>query len=82
MLVRVDGVEAGEDHALDVFEAGQRFGAGALDVGDGVADLGVGDVLDGGDKEADFAGGELRELDGLGRHHAHALDVEASCRWT
>ena len=32
VFVRVDGVEAGEDHALDVFEAGERFGAGVFDV--------------------------------------------------
>ena len=76
VLVRVDGVEAGEDHALDVFEAGQGLGAGARDLGDGVADLGVGDVLDGRDEEADLAGGELGERDRLGRHDAHALDVE------
>ena len=61
VLVRVDGVEAGEDHALDVFEAGQRFGAGIFDRGDGVADLGVGYVLDGRDEEADFARGEFGE---------------------
>jgi hypothetical protein len=28
VLVRVDGVEAGEDHALDVFEAGERSAQG------------------------------------------------------
>ena len=76
MLVRVDGVEAGEDHALDVFEAGEGFGAGVFDGGDGVADLGVGYVFDGGDEEADFAGGELGDFDGLGGHDAHAVDVE------
>ena len=76
MLVGVDGVEAGEDHALDVFKAGEGFGAGAVDLGEGVSDLGIGDVFDGGDKEADLAGGELGELDGLGGHDAHAFDVE------
>ena len=55
VLVRVDGVEAGEDHALDVFEAGEGFGAGVFDGGDGVADFGVGHIFDGGDEEADFA---------------------------
>ncbi len=82
VLVGVDGVEAGEDHGLDVFEAGEGFGAGVFDVGEGVADLGVGDVFDGGDEEADFAGGELGELDGLGGHDAHGFDVEHACRST
>ena len=63
---------------LDVFEAGEGLGAGAFDVGDGVADLGVGYVLDGGDEEADFAGGELEDLDGLGGHDAHGVDFEAA----
>ena len=57
VLVRVDGVESGEDHRLQLFEAGQRLNRGMIVVGDGVADLGVGDVLDVGDQEADFAGG-------------------------
>ena len=55
---------------------GRASAQGRSTVGDGVADLGVGDVLDGGDEEADFAGGELGDLDGLGGHDAHALDVE------
>ena len=76
VLVRVDGVETGEDHALDVFEAGERFGAGVFDRGDGVADFGVGYVLDRRDEEADFACGELGDFDWLGGHDAHALDVE------
>ena len=82
VLVRVDGVEAGEDHGLDVFEAGKGSAQGASIVGDGVADFGVGYVLDGGNEEADFAGGELGDRDGLGGHDAHGLDVEAACRWT
>ena len=40
-----DRVEAGEDHGLDVFKAGEHFGGGVGGVGDGVADLGVCDVL-------------------------------------
>ena len=72
----VDGVEAGEDHGLDVFKAGEGFGAGPVDLGEGVADLGVGYIFDGGDEEADLASGELGELDGLGGHDAHGVDVE------
>ena len=76
VLVRIDGIDAGEDHRLDLFKAGQGVGGGARVLGDGVADARVGDVLDGGDEEADFAGGELLDLDGLGGEHAHRLDVE------
>ena len=76
VLVGVDRIESGEDHALDVFKARQGFRAGAGNVGDGVADLGIRDVLDVGDEEADLAGREFRERDGLGRHDAHTLHVE------
>src|ERR1700722_3080212 len=76
VFVRVDGVEAGEDHALDVFEAGERFGTGVFDRGDGVANFGVGYVLDCRDEEAYFACGKLCELNGLGGHDADTFDVE------
>ena len=46
VLVGVHGVEAGEDHGLEFFESGQGFERGTVVVGDGVADLGVGNVLD------------------------------------
>jgi len=54
--VGIDGVDPGEDHGLDLFEAGQGLDGGMGVVGDGVADFGVGDILDVGDDEADFAG--------------------------
>ena len=55
---------------------GSASAQGSLDVGDGVADLGVGYVLDRRDEEANFACGELGECDRLWGHDAHALDVE------
>ena len=67
VLVGIDGVESGEDHRLDFFEAGQWLNGGIAVVGDGVADLGVRHVLDVGDEEADFAGDELVDLHGLGQ---------------
>ena len=76
VLVRVHGVEAGEDHRLDVFKAGQLGCGGARVFGYGVADLGVAYVLDGGGEEADLAGRELADLDRLGHEHAHGLDFE------
>ena len=56
VFVGVHCVEACEDHGLDVFKAGQLGEGGARVVGDGVADLGVADVLDGGREEAHLAG--------------------------
>ena len=55
---------------------GRASAQGLSTVGDGVAHFCVGDVLDGGYEEADFAGGELGDLDGLGGHDAHGLDLE------
>src|SRR5277367_3776691 len=74
--MRVDSVETGEDHALDVFEAGERFGAGVFYRCDGVADFGVGYVLDRRDEEADLTCSELGKCDRLWGHDTHALDVE------
>ena len=76
VLVGIDGVESGENHGLDFFEAGEGFDGGIGVVGDGVADFGVGDVLDVGDDEADFAGFEFIDLHRLGREHAESFRVE------
>ena len=70
VLVGFDGVEAGEDHGLDVFKAGEGFGGGVGGVGDGIADLGVGHILDCCDEEADFARGEGGDFDGFGGEDA------------
>ena len=76
MRVSIDGVEPGEHHGLDFLEAGQRLEGGIGVVGDGVADLGVGDVLDVGDDESDFAGHELVDLHRLGSEDAESFRVE------
>src|SRR3989454_2078844 len=76
VLVRVHGVEAGEDHRFDVFKAGQRLDGGVRVVGNGVADFGVGNVLDVSDQESDFARAELTNFDGLGREHAKRVHIE------
>ena len=76
VFVGVDRVEAGEDHGLDFFETGQRFDRGAIVIGDGVADLGVGNVLDVGDKEANFAGDQFFDFHRLGREYAQSFDLE------
>src|SRR5581483_2978680 len=76
VLVRVDGVKAGKNHGLDVFKAGQRLERGIAVLGDGVADLGVGNVLDVGDEEADFSGAQFFGFDRLGGMDTESLDVE------
>src|SRR5579863_6013589 len=78
VLVGIHGVESREDHGLDVFESGQRFDGRIRVIGDGVADLGVGNVLDVGDNESDFSRDELVDLHRLGRQHAESLRVEGS----
>ena len=47
---------------------------GSRGVHDGVAHAGVGDALDVGDDEADFAGGQFIQRDGLGRERAEGFD--------
>ena len=46
MLVRIHRVESGKYHRLQLFETGQRLERGAIILGNGIADLGVGNVLD------------------------------------
>ena len=74
----IHGVEAGEDHRLDVFKAGQRHWARVGVVGDGIADLRVGHILDGCHKEADFAGGKFLHRNRLGGLHADRFHFKRS----
>ena len=76
----VDREQAAEHHRLDLLEAGQRLGGGALGVGDGVADAGLGDFLDLRGDEADLAGAELGQLLDLGAEAADAVDQVRRCR--
>lgn len=46
VLVCLDGIYAREDHRLDILEAGDGFGAGAIHRGDSIAHLDVGRGLD------------------------------------
>ena len=62
-----------EDHGLGGFEAGKRRRV-AAGFDDRVAHAGVGDALDVGDDEADVAGFEFFESDGLGSERAELLD--------
>ena len=76
----VDREEAAEHHRLRRLEAGQRRGGRPLVVGDGVADAGVGDLLDLGGDEADLAGAELRRLGHLGAEDADPVDLVGRVR--
>ena len=65
VLVAFDRVETGEDHRLQLLEAGKRFGRRPGGLSDGVANLGVSDALDVGDDEADLPDAELIDRDRL-----------------
>ena len=55
----VGGVDAAEDHGLDLTVAGQSLGGGVIRQGDGVADAGVLHGLDAGGQVADLTGLQL-----------------------
>ena len=71
----VDREQAAEHHRLRRLEAGQRLGGRALVVGDGVADAGVGDLLDLRGDVADLAGAEFGDLGHLRAEDADAVDL-------
>ena len=51
----VNGVEAGEDHGFDIFEARQGAGSRARVICNRIADARFGDLLDVGDNKPHFA---------------------------
>ena len=59
VLCAVGGVDAAEDHGLDLTVAGQSLGGGVIRQGDGVADAGVLHGLDAGGQIADLTGLQL-----------------------
>jgi len=70
----VDRVDAGEHHRADLLESGQRRRTGGLDVGDGVAHLGVGGALEVGQQIAHAPGGQLVGGAHFGAEEADFLD--------
>ena len=77
VLMRVHGIQTGEDHRLDVFKAGQLRRGRPCVVGDGVADLCIADSLDSGGKKAHLAGEEFADLHRLGHQHAHGFNFKS-----
>ncbi len=75
----IGGEQAAEHHRHRGLEARQHLGRGLAVVGDGVADLAVGDGLDAGDDEADLARAELGHVGRLGREDADLVEV-VGCR--
>ena len=69
----IDRVEAGEDHRLDVFETGQRLDGGPSSSVMVSPILASATFLMLAIDEADFAGGEFVDFDGLGREHAEGF---------
>src|SRR5579862_7960130 len=76
--MRIDGVDPGENHRLEFFKAGQWFDRRMIVVGDGVANLGIGNVLDVGDEKANFAGRHLVDFHWFWSQHAESFDVEGT----
>ena len=74
-LARIDRKQAAEHDRLRRLEAGERRCRGALLVGDGIADAGVGDLPDRGGEEADLAGSEPVAHLLLGAEDADAIDL-------
>ncbi len=72
---RIDREEPAEHHGLHRLEARQRLRGRLLVLGDGIADAGIRDFLDGGGDETHFAGREFGHIKHLRRKHADLLDV-------
>ena len=76
VLVRLDRIKPGEDHGLDFLESRKRLDRGPGFIGDGVADLAVGNVLDISDDETDLTSDELINLYGFGSEYAESFHIE------
>ena len=70
----VDGVDAGEDHGANLFEAGEGLGAGIAFEGDGIADFDFGGGLHVGDEVAHVASDEAVHLFHAGNEDAAFFD--------
>ena len=75
IVLGVGRVEPGEDHRLDLAEAGVRRRRRPAGLGHRVADLDLGDVLDVRHDPADFADGERVHRAALRREDADVLDL-------
>ena len=71
----VRGKEAAENHRHRGFESGQGCGRRCARIGDGVADLAIGDAFDSGGDESDFAGRQFRHVDLLRRGDADLVHL-------
>ena len=78
VLVCIDGVDPGEDHRLQLFEAGQRLDRRMMVVGNGVADFAISNCLDSRGQETDLAGRKTLYFDRFRRQHTEGLDVEGT----
>ena len=74
ILGAVLGVDAAEHHRTRRTVAGQRLGGGAVGLGDGVADTGIRNLLDGGGEVADLARAQLLLRRQAERQHIAAFE--------
>ena len=76
----IDREETTEHHRLGRAEVGQRLGRRLSIVGDGVADIGIGDFLDRGGEDAKLAGREFTHFHQLGGLHGDTVELIDSAR--
>ncbi len=79
-LPGIDREQPAKHHRHRRLEPGQGFVCGALVLGDGVADLGIGHGLDGGGDKTDFAGAEFADIDRLRREITDLFDLIGGAR--
>ena len=60
VIRRVDRINPAEHHRFDLLESGQRLGAGIFQLGNGIADPGIGRALDIRNDVTDRSGGKFR----------------------
>ena len=78
VLGRINGIKPGKDHRLHFLEPGKGNGARSVKKGHGVAYFGVLNLLDAGNDESDFAGGERGDLHHYRGKHS---DLEGLVGW-
>src|SRR5271166_6471692 len=76
MFVGIHGVETREDHGLELLETRQRLDGRMLVVGNRIADLGVGNILDGSAEKAHFTGRQLLHFHRLGSEDPKRFHIE------
>src|SRR5262245_3126763 len=75
ILIRLDGVDACEDHRLDLLKSRKRFGSLPGCLRDRIADIDVGYRLDIGNDKTDLSSPEVIDLSRLWREHSQFFNL-------